>query len=359
VRRARPVLPLVLAGLATAALAVSPAVASADARMSILYDEQDPVRVLTDPSGPGAPLTAERGVFRQDPGAGGIFDPRGRDGAFRIGKVSASEIVYLSPEAMADFIQDEIDDPEHPNSSGLVAIDEVGNSFNDGRAKITYSYVTVRGKKIRVSSMNRIVVTAKGWRVKRGTAPLPKILPESPGARLSAAMSILAARPYPGGGTYAERVHLYIAPAFSTSLAAGRGPHRHLGNDGKPHRATWRGVMPALARAGGVWIEMYHHSRAAGVHSLTAKEWRTVPKAFASYAATFGVDRSRLHMVLSASAAPPATATGCGAPMECQWRLAASTPAGAAILANGPGAYRVGDQATAWRVEYNRYFPGS
>lgn len=358
-RRTPTVLPLVLAGLATAAVAVSPAIASADGRMSILYDEQGPVRALTDPAGPGTPITAERGAFRQDPGVGGIFDPQGRDSAFRIGKVSASEIEDLSPEAMADFIQDEVDDPEHPNSSGLVAIDEIGNAFNDGRARITYSYVRVRGKRIRVSSMNRIVVTKRGWRVKRGTAPLPVISPGSPGARLSAAMTILAARPHPAGGTYAERVHLYIAPAFSTSLAAGRGRHRHLGNDGKPHRATWRGVMPALARAGGVWIEMYHHSRAVGVHSLTAKEWRTVPKAFASYAATFGVDRSRLHMVISASAAPPARAVGCGAPMECQWRLAAATPSGAAMLSNGPGAYRVGDQATAWRVEYNRYFAGS
>ena len=358
-RRPRPALPLVLAGLATVALAISPAIAAADARMSILYDEQDPVRVLTDRSGPGAPLTAERGVFRQDPGVGGIFDPQGRDSAYRVGKVSASEIQGLSPEAMADFIQDEIDDPEHPNTSGLVAIDEIGNSFNDGRAKITYSYVKVRGKRIRVSSINRIVVTKRGWKVKRGPAPLPVISPDSPGAKLSATMTILAARPYPAGGSYAERVHLYIAPAFSTSLAAGRGPHRNLGNDGKPHRATWRGVMPALARAGGVWLEMYHHSRALGVHSLKAKEWRTVPKVFATYAGTFGVDRARLHMVLSASPTVPAGATGCGAPMACQWTLAAATPAGAQMLANGPGAYRVGDQANAWRAEYNRVFAGS
>ena len=41
---------------------------------------------------------------------------------------------------MADRIQDEIDDPEYPNSSGLVAIDEIGNLWNDGRVRITYHW---------------------------------------------------------------------------------------------------------------------------------------------------------------------------------------------------------------------------
>ena len=97
--RARLAVPLVLTALAAAA---SPAAASA--RMSILYDDQAAVRTLTDPSGPGAAVTAERGAFRQDPGPGGIFDPQGRDGAYRIAKLSASEIIGLSPEAMADRI---------------------------------------------------------------------------------------------------------------------------------------------------------------------------------------------------------------------------------------------------------------
>ena len=148
----------------------------------------------------------------------------------------------------------------------------------------------VRGKRIQVASGNKIVVTKRGWKLVKGAAALPALDPAKPGAKLSAAMDLLAARPYPGGGTYAERVHLYIAPAFSTSIAAGRGPHRHLGNDGKPHRATWRGVMPAVAKAGGVWIEMYHHD--GTLTSMTAKEWRTVPQGFASYAARFGAQAS-------------------------------------------------------------------
>jgi len=323
--------------------------------MSIFYDEQDAVRVLTDPSGPGEPIDASRGAMRQDPGAGGIFDPAGNDDAHRIAKLSAGEIEGLSAEAMADRIQDEIDDPEIRNSSGLVAIDEIGNRWNDGKVRITYAFVKVRGKRIRVAAGNRIVVTKRGWKLVKGAAALPRIDPSSPGARLSTAMGLLAARSHPGGGSYAERVHLYIAPAFSTSIAAGRGPHRHLGNDGKPHRATWRGVMPAVARAGGVWIEMYHHD--GTVTSMTAKEWRTVPKGFASYAARFGGRSDRMHLLI-AGAPAPAGASGCGEAMACQWAMAASTPTGRALLANGPGAYRLGAQAAAWRAEYNRALPG-
>lgn len=350
-RPRRRAVPFVLIALAVAGIA--PGVAAA--RMSIFYDEQAAVRVLTDPSGPGDPIDASRGATRQDPGAGGIFDPAGNDAAHRIAKLSAGEIEGLSPEAMADRIQEEIDDPEIPNTSGLVGIDEIGNRWNDGKVRITYSYVRVRGKRIKVASGNKIVVTRRGWKLVKGAAALPALDPAKPGAKLSAAMDLLAARPHPGGGTYAERVHLYIAPAFSTSIAAGRGPHRHLGNDGKPHRATWRGVMPAVGKAGGVWIEMYHHD--GTLTSMTAKEWRTVPQGFASYAARFGAQASRLHLLIGGTPAP-AGSSGCGDAMACQWALAGSTVTGRTLLANGPGAYRLGSQAAAWRAEYNRALPG-
>ena len=349
---------LVPLAVVAAAFAVVPGLAAA-APMSILYDDRDAVSTLTDPSGPGPAIGIDRGAYRQDPGIGGMFDPQGRDAAYRIGKVSASELASLSPEGIADRLADEIDDPEYGNTSGLVAIDEIGNAFNDGRVRISYSYKRVRGKKIRVSSFNRLVVTKTGWRLAKGPVPLPVISPASPGAKLSDAMTLLASRPYPAGGSYAERVHMYIAPAFVTSIADGRGPHRHLGKDGKPHRATWRGVMPALSRAGGVWLEMYHHDRATGITPLTSEEWRTAPQAFASYGARFGVAPERLHFVFSATASTPAGAAACGTPMQCQWALASGTPAGATILANGPGAYSLGSQAREWRVEYNRALGGA
>jgi hypothetical protein len=323
--------------------------------MSLIYDEQETVRQLTSPAGPGMPLSAERGLFRQDPGPGGILDPQGRDAQFRVAKVAAGDLAALSAQDMADRLAREIDHPKEPNTSGLVAIDEIGNTFNDGRARITHKWWTVRGKRIKLASQNSLVVTRTGYRIVRGPAPVPEVKPDSPGARLSAALAILAGMPHAGGGSYADRVHVYVAPAFVTSIALGRGPHRHLGNDGKPHRAAWRGVMPALASAGGVWLEMYHYTRAGGLTSLTAREWRVAPGAFARYHARFGGDGARLHMLMSqAPARPPGAAASCGEPMACQWRLAESTGAGRSMLANGPGAYRLGSQAGEWRAEFNR-----
>lgn len=349
---------LIPLAISAAALVAVPSLAMAQ-RMSIFYDDQAAVRALTDPSGPGPEIGIDRGAFRQDPGIGGLFDPAGRDSGYRVGKVSSSELTGLSPEGIADRLQDEIDDPQYGNTSGLVAVDEIGNSFNDGRVKVSYSYTRVRGRTIRVSSFNRVIVTKTGWRLAKGPVPLPVISPDSPGAKLSDAMALLAAKPYPSGGSYAQRVHFYVAPAFLTSLADGRGPHHHLGLDGKPHRATWRGVMPALSRSGGVWLEMYHASSASGITPLSATEWRKAPKTFLTYGARFGLPASRIHVVMSSAAQPPAGAPAtCGSPMQCQWALAASTPAGAQILLNGPGEYSLGSQAREWRTEFNRVFAG-
>jgi hypothetical protein len=345
---------LPFSALAVAALAALPGLASA-APMSLVYDETEAVQALTSPNGSGQPLTAERGLLRQDPGRGGIFDPKGRDGQFRVAKVSAGSLLGLSAEGMAGVIREQIDHPKEPNSSGLVGIDEIGNVWNDGRVKITYAWHSVRGKRIRVASHNKLVITKHGYRIVRGPAPLPRVDPDGPASRLSQALEILSGVPYPRGGNYAERVHIYLAPAFMSSIALGRGPHHNLGNDGKPHKATWRGVMPALARAGGVWLEMYHFTKAGGVTPATAAEWRAAPSVFSRYLVRFKGDSTRLHMMMSAANALPSGAPAtCGAPMACQWALADSTDGGHKMLLNGAGAYRLGSQAGAWRAEFNR-----
>jgi hypothetical protein len=343
-----------LGAVAVTVLAALPGLASA-APTSLVYDQQEAVRDLTTTAGPGIPLSAERGLLRQDPGPGGIFDPQQRDGQFRVAKISGTELLPLSAEGMANRIRDQIDHPKVPNSSGLVSIDEIGNAWNDGRVTITYAWHSVRGKRIRVASNNRLVITRHGYRIVRGPAPLPRIDPDGPASRLSQALEVLSGVPYPGGGNYAEKVQVYIAPAFMSSIALGRGPHHNLGNDGKPHRATWRGVMPALGRAGGVWLEMYHFTNAGGVTPATAAEWRAAPGVFSRYLVRFHGVSTRVHMMMTAAnAMPPGAAAGCGAPMACQWSLADSTPAGHLMLLNGPGGYRLGSQATAWRAEFNR-----
>jgi len=346
------------AGIAAGTAAAQERQAPGGGPMSILYADQEDVAALTSPAGPGRPISGARGAVRQDPGVGGMFDPAGRDADHRISKVSDHDLVDLSADEIADHIRRESDSPRIANATGIVAIDEVGNPFNDGRVTTTYRWVNVRGKRIRVASHNRVVVTPNGWRLVRGAAALPSVKPESLGARLSEAMGILSAWPHPAGGTYADRVHIYVAPAFSTSIAAGRGPHRHLGNDGKPHRATWRGVMPALASAGGVWLQMYHYSGRT-IGTMSAKTWRTVPTAFTGYGARFGLRRERVHFMFGGATRVPAGAPrGCGDAMACQWALAGATPAGRAVLANGPGAYRTGALSLSWRQQYNRVFAG-
>ena len=322
--------------------------------MAILYAETRDVEALTDPRRPGAPITGDRRAFRQDRGPGGMLDPHGRNADFRIGKVNAREMEGLSGEEIAALIRRESDHPEIPNNTGLVAIDELGNGFNDGRVRIEYRVVNVRGKRYRIASHNRIVITRTGWKLVRGQAALPTVSPDSLGSRFSEAMRILAETPHVAGGTYADRVHVYIAPAFASSIGVGRGPHRHLGPDGKPHRATWRGVMPGVARAGGIWLEMYHFDR-RNLGTMSAGLWRAIPQGFTSYARRFGADPQRIHFLLSGARNVPAGAPeGCGNAMSCQWALARSTPAGRAILANGVGVYRPEAFSATFRAEFNR-----
>jgi hypothetical protein len=348
-----------LAVLATTAAAYEQRNPLPQGPMSILYAEASEVQALTSPDGPGPPLSGARGVYRQDPGPGGLFDPDGRNDEYRIGKINAAALTSLSAEEMADLIRAESDSPRIPNTTGLVAIDEIGNLFNDGRVRTKYKVVNVRGKRYRIATHNRVVVTRLGWRLVRGKAPLPVVLPGSRGSRLSEAMLLLAETPHPAGGSYADRVHIYVAPAFVTAIAVGRGPHRHLGQDGNPQRATWRGVMPAIARAGGVWLEMYHGNQGAlAVQTFSADIWRATPRSFSAYLKRFGGDPSRLHLMISGAAnMPPGAPAGCESPMSCQWALARSTPAGRAMLANGVGVYRPGSMAASFRAEFNASFP--
>jgi len=336
---------LALAALAAAAVSTSPAAAA----VSIVYDERAAAEVIfTAPDG----LTPERGGYRQDPGPGGVFRDRAVNDAHSVGKVRAADLHGLSAAAMADRLRAAVD----ASPSGLVGVDEIGNAFRDPRVPVAYRWVTVRGTRIRVAAHNDVRVTPTGYRIVRRTQVPPVPGPEHPGSRLSAAMAALAASPHPAGGTYADRVHLYIAPAMVTAIGVGRGAHFSLDATGsRSVRPAWRGVIGALAHAGGVWLEMYHGSRQA----VPAAVWRAAPARFADYIArSGGPGVGRLHLLITGSATAPAGApAGCGTPMACQFALASATPAGRQALANGVGAYRVGDQAREWLTQVNRVLP--
>ena len=315
---------ILLAGAACAALAPC-APAAAQTPLVLVYDTDAGVHALVNPaSGPG--LTPGRGALRQEPGPGGMLTG-GDPTRFAVAKVSGADLEHMSPRAMASLLRARIRRGEHGAQAHLVTVDELGAPYADARPR----------------------------RVVRG-ARLPRVSPRWPGSRFTQAMRLLD-RPSPYGGTWASRVHVYLAPAVHSAIGAGRGTHRNLGRDGKPHFQSWRGLMPGLALAGGVHLQMYHGA-GANRFAFTATEWRTVPSAFVGLLGRYGGSASRVHFLFSDVGAPAGAPASCGAPVACEWTLAEATPAGKTVLANGPGVYRIGAEADAWLVEYNKRFPG-
>ncbi|MCB0881885.1 MAG: hypothetical protein KDC33_06670 [Thermoleophilia bacterium] len=309
-----------LAGAVAACACAAPA--PAQGRLSLIYDTDAVVRYLAAPdAGPG--LSPTRGALRQAPGPGGMFT-QGHPGPTLVAKVGGRELAGMSARRMAATLRARIRHGTDGAASHLVAVDEVDAAYADARPPV----------------------------VRRG-ARLPRVRAAWAGSRFTRAMRLLD-RPSPYGGTWASRVHVYLAPGVHSSIAAGRGPLRNLGRDGKPHLRSWRAVMPGLALAGGVHLQMYH-ARGGVRTAFTAAEWRRVPGAVTGLLRRAGGGSSRLHFVFS-STGTPAGATRCGDAQACMWGLAESTPAGRAVLANGPGLYRIDADARGWLREFNRRF---
>lgn len=283
---------------------------------AVLYDVDAAVREVVQPSDGSAGLGHSRGALRQEPSTSGLFSAD--DATALVGKITEEDIRGLGADEIADVIREAIDDaPGH-----LVGFDELTPAEADPRAPM------VRGGRI------------------------PPADPSSPGAALAGALQALDV-PSPYGGTWADRVHVYIAPAVTSAMAAGLGPDRNLGRDGKPHFATYRTVMAGLARAGAVWIEAYHGATVP-LTPFTVREWKRAPAAFTAEYRRAGGDPSRLHFLLTGPQAFPAGALppACTTPQACQWALAEGTAAGRAIIANGVGGYRLGDTARPWLAEW-------
>jgi hypothetical protein len=303
--------------VAFAVLGASPlAVGAESSRVSVLYDSAPAINAILAPAD-GPALGADRGAVLQNSSPA----VQGASGVRVMAKVTASQLRGLTPEAMAARLRAAIG-----TDGKLVGIDEIGREYGEPAP----SGAT------------------------KGSPPAP-VRPDSLGARFTEAMRLLDT-PAPFGATWASRVHAYVAPGIHTSIGAGLGPDRNLGRNGVPLRRTWRGVMPGLGLAGGLHLQMYHALSASGPTALGAEEWRQIPPAFAGLLARYGGQRSRVHFLFTSTGSPDG-ASGCATPMSCQWRMAASTPAGRAILANGPGVYKVGAQAAEWLQEYNKRYP--
>ena len=287
--------------------------------LAMLYDLDSAVREVLHPSDGAAGLTGSQGARRQEPSTSGLFG--NDDEQWMIGKVKLAEIIDMSTAEMIDVIQGAIDDsPSH-----VIGIDEVTTSAADPAAP----------------------------NVKGARAPAPD--PNSAGGRFAAALVALDT-PSPYGGTWASRIHVYLAPAMTSAIAAGKGPDRNLGRDGRPHFRTYRAVLGGLSRVAGVWIEMYHGLGVTMTSPFTVSEWRSAPAAVGAEFRRAGGDMSRLHMLMTGSDTYPRGGplpAGCVTPHSCAWALAESTPAGRRILANGVGGYRLAQSARAFLAEWH------
>lgn len=326
-------------------------------RIAILYDTDEGVSATINAS-----LTMRflPWIFRQEPSSSLPLAALGNNSSQRITKVKAAELALEpSAQAMADTLRAAVDrkctTPAGFNTCGahMVSIDELTQTYSQSPSS---------------------------------TRPDPN----NPGVRLATAMRILQKTPSPWGGSYASRIHIYIAPGVSTSIAAGRGPFRTRGRDGKNHFRNYGWAVQALSRGADAWIEMYHFRNTPTKTAFTPKEWRDVPTAVA----TFMRERSpgtnplnKLHFMV-AEVAPtdgcptlrPAADTGItrtarasittiptpeplevipdsGSPMSCTWKRLQTGPVNQRITANGVGTHRVtGDTADEfgrlWRQFY-------
>lgn len=296
-------------GLALAGLML-PAVASGQ-QITIYSTDAAVKRLVVSPAGGEAPLSLARGAFRQEKSSNHLFGGAS-DAPGRLSRVTAAQIkAQPSTAAIAALLRRKVDEQaggrclldgaDFGCASGLVTVDEIGNAFND----------------------------------KQGPALA---------TRLSQAMVLLDRRSYAKGGTYAQRIQFYMAPAFTSGIGKGLGRNNNLGRDGKPHFASWTKVFPALARSGAVHLEMYHYNRdQKRRYAFTAGEWVEGPRDVAHMLTRYGGGLHQIHFLVAPSDTAPAGSRALCAdqdPMECQWTLAQRNDLNTRIAKNGIGLYR-------------------
>lgn len=326
---------------AAAALAIGPAAASAAAPTpvspapnfaSVLYDTDANATIIVsgqttvgEPLGPG--LAPSRGALRQEPSGSNVLGEDADDYSARVGKINASALLGKTADQMAAMMRRAINGPctEVINGithnfgckSHLVTIDEVSPSFANPSTG--------------------------------GDAGLA--------LHFSEAMAILAHEHSSWGGSYASHVGVYVDAGVTVAIELGHGRDHNLSPDGRPQYAVFTDVMPGLAKAGALWLEMYKGVRtASGTAPLTAAQWRALPTRFAGFLKVFGGGVGQLHFLFSNAGA---ATSGCPDPQACDWSYAATAGINREILSNGPGEYRLGDQAAQWLMQFDAYFPPS
>jgi hypothetical protein len=339
--------------------AVATATATASASpMIVLYGPAETNRKIIRPGSADA-LPRDGRLFIQEPNWGHLFGGEA-DRPFRLARVTEDELQAAgTAPAMARLLRTSIDQANCYYApawfgcrSRLVFVDEIDHRFSEPPPNLNTP--AWRGRTSR----------SQPKRAFPNYVPAPR--PGQLGYELERAMEILAGAPFPGGGTYAQRVHFYIAPGVVSSLGVGRGPYQNLGRDRRPHFRSYEGVRGALQRAGGVWLEMYHFNRVSRTRvPFNTYEWSAYPWRFSLYMTGPGAGApipavlGRLHFMMTrgapkAKGGAPAICRG-GARQACQFTLAASAK-NRAILANGVGQYRMEGDEAEWREYVRRLF---
>jgi len=246
-------------------------------RMSILYATDPSVRDILGDSlqMPGLPW-----LFRQEPSNSGPGARLGVGNSQRMKKLNGASLAKMTSSQMFGALWKGVNrscvTPAGINTcpAHLLAVDEIGAAFG------------------RVEGDQGVNV---------------------PGYRLKNAMETLAQIQSPWGGSYASRIHFYLAPGVSTAIAAGRGPAHNRGADGEVKWPDYSSVIDAFTTAGGVWLEMYHYpTRGSARTPFTSTEWRTVPTAVAAFMAERGIEYplKSLHFVMTETAGNDLVSSG-------------------------------------------------
>lgn len=345
--------------LAVAALTVTATATATAAPMLVLYNEPQTNRKIVKPGSADA-LPIDGRLFVQEPNVDHLF-AGDADKPYRVGRVTAAQLVSAgTADAMAAVLRRAIDAPGCMSPYGdsgclsdLVFVDEIDQRFAEKAPNLKHP--AWRGR------------TSRNQAKRKFPNYVPRVVPGHAGYELSKAMEQLAAIPFAGGGTYAERVHFYIAPGVVTTIGVGRGKYHNLGRDRRPHFRSHEGLRGALRRAGGVWLEMYHFDNATRVRTpFDTREWMNYPSRFGHYMTAPGspvadpamVAKIHFHMTRGMPANKGGAPGECGnsaTPQGCQFALAAS-PKNAPILANGVGAYRMEGDEAEWRSHVKRLF---
>jgi hypothetical protein len=328
------------------------------APMVVLYGSPESNRAIVGP-GRADRLPVDGRLFIQEPNPGHLF-AGDADRPYRLARVTEDQLTTArTAPRMAALLKRSIDQTDcryfgylHGCQSHLVFVDEIDVRFAEKAPNLNTP--AWRGR------------TSRSQPKRKFPNYIPRPRRGQLGFELGRAMQRLAATPWRGGGTYADRVHFYISPALVGSIGSGRGRYFNLGRDRRPHFRSYEGVRPALQLAGGVWLEMYHFSRATGRYPSSSAEWAAYPWKFARYLTAPGAAQpdparqARIHFLMTrgmprSGPSAPAECRNPATPQGCQFALA-SSPRNAPILANGVGAFKMDGDEGEWRALVRQNF---